>query len=113
MKFRVTTAANVREALHWIDTVSFDVLLCDLHMPEASDGVAVVNAMRHTNPNAVTLVFTGDRGQEVADQILLQADEILLKPMSIATLVEVIREKLRMKGCKQVPMAKQANQIQS
>jgi CheY-like chemotaxis protein len=34
-KFQVTTAANVSEALHLIDTQPFDVLLTDLHMPEA------------------------------------------------------------------------------
>lgn len=32
-KFQVTTAANVSEALHLIDTQPFDVLLTDLHMP--------------------------------------------------------------------------------
>ena len=58
-KFRVTAAANVSEALHLIDTEAFDVLLCDLHMPGAGDGFTVVSAMRHTNANAVTLVFTG------------------------------------------------------
>src|SRR5690242_18446065 len=57
--FHVTTAANVGAALHLIDEQAFDVLLCDLHMPSAGDGFTVVSAMRHTNPNAVTLVFTG------------------------------------------------------
>src|ERR1039458_6925420 len=58
-EFQVTMAANVAEALHLIDTKPFDVLLTDLHMPEAGDGFTVVSAMRHTNPNAVTLVFSG------------------------------------------------------
>jgi len=57
--FRVTTAANVPEALQFIGNERFDVLLCDLHMPGAGDGFTVVSAMRHTNPDAVTLVFTG------------------------------------------------------
>jgi DNA-binding response OmpR family regulator len=94
-KFRVTTAANVGEALHLIDTKPFDVLLTDLHMPEAGDGFTVVSAMRHTNPNAVTLVFTGYPAlQEAADAILLQADEVLLKPMAMPALITVIREQL-------------------
>jgi len=46
-------------------------------MPEAGDGFTVVSAMRHTNPNAVTLVFTGYPAlQAAADAILLQADEV-------------------------------------
>src|SRR5579871_5194892 len=94
--FRVTAAANVGEALHLIDTEAFDVLLCDLHMPGAGDGFTVVSAMRHTNPNAVTLVFTGYPAlQEAMDAILLQADEILVKPMDVPTLVALIREKLQ------------------
>jgi DNA-binding NtrC family response regulator len=85
--FRVTTAASVSDALHLIDTEAFDVLLCDLHMPGAGDGFTVVSAMRHTNANAITLVFTGYPAlQEAMDAILLQADEILVKP----TLLNVI-----------------------
>jgi CheY-like chemotaxis protein len=98
-QFPVTTAANVGEALHLIDTESFDVLLCDLHMPGAGDGFTVVSAMRHTNPEAVTLVFTAYPALEQAmDAILLQADEILVKPLEIPTLVELIREKLSKRG---------------
>ena len=64
-------------------------------MPEAGDGFTVVSAMRHTNPNAVTLVFTGYPAlQEAADAILLQADEVLLKPMAMPALIAVIRETL-------------------
>ena len=36
-QFLVTTAANVPEAIHLIDTEPFDVLLSDLHMPGAGD----------------------------------------------------------------------------
>ena len=94
-KFQVTTAANAAEALHLIDTMPFDVLLTDLHMPKAGDGFTVVSAMRHTNPMAVTLVFTGYPAlQEAAEAILLQADEVLLKPMGMPELIAVIRERL-------------------
>jgi DNA-binding response OmpR family regulator len=97
--FRVTTAASVGEALHLIDTEPFDVLLCDLHMPGAGDGFTVVSAMRHTNANAITLVFTGYPAlQEAMDAILLQADEILVKPMDVASMVALIRSKLQKRG---------------
>ena len=97
--FRVTTAANVAEALHLIDTQAFDVLLCDLHMPGAGDGFTVVSAMRHTNADAVTLVFTGYPAlQEAMNAILLQADEILVKPMDVTTMVALIRTKLQKRG---------------
>ena len=82
-QFRITTAANVGEALHLIDTEPFDVLLSDLHMPGAADDFTVVSAMRHTNPDAVTLMYTGYPAlEEAMSAILLQADEMLLKPLA-------------------------------
>lgn len=94
-KFLVTVAANVAEALHLIDTEQFDVLLSDLHMPGAGDGFTVVSAMRHKHPDAVTLLFTGYPAlREAMDAILLQADEILVKPMPIPELVELINDRL-------------------
>lgn len=97
--FAVTTAANVQEAIHLIDVEPFDVLLCDLHMPGAGDGFTVVSAMRHINPTAITLVFTGYPAlKEAMNAILLQADEILVKPMDVPELVETIQSKLRERG---------------
>src|SRR6202035_2426052 len=52
--FDVVSAASVTEALKLITTESFDVLITDLHMPNPSDGFAVVTAMRHTQPDALT-----------------------------------------------------------
>ena len=102
-QFRVTPAANVGDALHLIAAESFDVLLCDLHMPGAGDGFTVVSAMRHTNPKAVALVFTGFPAiKEAMDAILLQADAILIKPMPIAELVSVINTKLEKRGTKKM-----------
>jgi DNA-binding response OmpR family regulator len=98
-QFRVTAAPSVGEALQLINAQKFDVLLCDLHMPGAGDGFTVVSAMRHTNPQAVTLVFTGYPAlKEAMNAILLQADEILVKPMDVRELVALIREKLQKRG---------------
>src|ERR1700722_16509656 len=94
-EFCVTTAKNVSEAIHLIDTEAFDVLLSDLHMPGAGDGFTVISAMRHKHPNAVTLLFTGYPAlKEAMDAILLQADEVLVKPMPIREMVTLIRERL-------------------
>jgi len=93
--FEVVAVASVSEALSRIATEKFDVLLSDLHMPQAGDGFTVVSAMRHTHPNAVTLVLSGYPAvDEALAAIRLQADEVLVKPIEIASLREVIREKL-------------------
>ena len=39
--FEVVTAANVNDALRLIGSETFDVLLGDLHMPHAGDGLTV------------------------------------------------------------------------
>lgn len=94
--FEVVTASNVNEALQVIGSETFDVLLSDLHMPGAGDGLTVVSAMRHLNPKAVTVIFSGyPEMKEAAAAILLQADEILVKPMAPELLIETIRQRLK------------------
>jgi CheY-like chemotaxis protein len=94
--FEVVAVPNVCEALGRIAAEKFDVLLSDLHMPLAGDGFTVVSAMRHTHPHAVTLVLSGyPELDEALSAIRLQADEILVKPIQIASLREIIHEKLR------------------
>jgi DNA-binding response OmpR family regulator len=93
--FDVTVAANVPDALKLISAESFDVLLSDLHMPGAGDGLTVVSAMRHANPKAVTLLLSAFPEMDAAAQaILLQADQILVKPMGVTALIDVIRMRL-------------------
>ena len=85
--FEVVPVANVREALSRIATENFDLLLSDLHMPHAGDGFTVVSAMRHTHPNAVTLVLSGYPAiEEALSAIRLQADEVLMTPIEISSL---------------------------
>jgi DNA-binding response OmpR family regulator len=94
--FEVATAASVNDALKLIGSQVFDVLLSDLHMPGAGDGLTVVSAMRHSNPAAVTIIYSGfPEMKEAAAAILLQADEILVKPMAPMVLLETIRERLK------------------
>lgn len=93
--YDVTTAASVPEALKLISAGSYDVLLSDLHMPGRGDGLTVVSAMRHANPNAVTMLFSAFPEMDAAAQaILLQTDQILVKPMNIPALIEAIEQRL-------------------
>jgi len=93
--FEVVPACNVTEALKLITTESFDVLITDLHMPNPSDGFAVVTAMRHSQPDALTLLVSGYPDVKSAmDAILLQADDIIVKPFEAGKLAELVHEKL-------------------
>src|ERR1700733_4791717 len=93
--YEVTTAGSVSEALKLITAGSYAVLLSDLHMPGKGDGLTVVSAMRHANPKSVTILLSAFPEMDAAAQaILLQADQILVKPMNIPALIEAIEQRL-------------------
>ena len=93
--FEVVSASAVTEALKLIMTETFDVLITDLHMPNPSDGFAVITAMRHTQPKALTLLVSGYPDVKSAmDAILLEADDIIVKPFEAGKLAELVRDKL-------------------
>jgi DNA-binding response OmpR family regulator len=93
--FDVVVAASVTEALRRITTESFDVLITDLHMPDPGDGFTVVTAMRHSQPDALTLLVSGYPDVQCAmAAILLEADEIIVKPFDVGRLGELVRDKM-------------------
>jgi len=93
--FEVATAGSVKDALSILGSQTFDVLLSDLHMPGAGDGLTVVSAMRHANPRTVTIIFSGYPDmKEAAAAILLHADEILVKPLAPDILIQTIRDRM-------------------
>ena len=93
--FDITVASTVAEALKLISTERYDVLLSDLHMPGAADGLTVISAMRHLNPKAIALLLTSFPEMDVAAQaILRQADEIMIKRSNPEEIVEAVKRRI-------------------
>jgi len=93
--FTVAVAGDVPSALKLIGSQTFDALLSDLHMPAPGDGLTVVSAMRHSHPQAITILLSAFPEMEAATKaILQQTDEILVKPMKIDALVDTITNRL-------------------
>ena len=93
--FEVNSATSVNQALTLIAANTFDVLVSDLHMPEYGDGLTVVSAMRHSNPMAVTVIFSAYPEMKGAAQaILKQTDAVVVKPLGVEHLVRVVRDRL-------------------
>jgi ActR/RegA family two-component response regulator len=91
--FEVTIAINVPQALRLIAAEKYDVLIVDLHRP--GEGLTAVSAIRHANPRAVTLLLSAFPEMTTATQaIFLQANEIVVEPMDLATLVDVIKRRV-------------------
>src|SRR4029077_2657730 len=93
--FEVVAVGGVTEALKCIATESFEVLITDLHMPNAGDGFTVISAMRHSQPAALTMLLSGFPDVKSAmEAIILEADEVIVKPVEIKQLAEMVRERL-------------------
>src|SRR3984893_13538134 len=93
--FEVVAVGGVTEALKCIATETFQVLITDLHMPNAGDGFTVISAMRHSQPTALTMLLSGYPDVKSAmEAIILEADEIVVKPVEIKQLAEMVRERL-------------------
>lgn len=93
--FNVTVASNVLDALKKINNDHFDVLLSELHMPGAGDGLTVIGAMRHANPQAVTMLLSAFPHLDAAAKaIQMQTDEVLVKPVDERTLITTIKLRL-------------------
>jgi CheY-like chemotaxis protein len=96
--FVVKSVASVPEALrHIISSETYNVLVSDLNMPGPGDGLTVISAMRHANPLAVTILISSHPEMTAATQALvLQTDEILLKPLDVSVLGDVIKRRILM-----------------
>lgn len=93
--FEVVSTSSVTAALRLIVTETFDVLITDLHMPNPSDGFAVITAMRHSQPSALTLLVSGYPDVKSAmEAILLEADDIIVKPFEPGKLANIVHDKL-------------------
>jgi DNA-binding response OmpR family regulator len=93
--FEVVAATSVTEALGWIATQKFDVLITDLHMPNPGDGFTVVTAMRHSQPEALTMLVSGYPDiQSAMAAIVLEADEIIVKPFDVGKLTALVHKKM-------------------
>jgi DNA-binding NtrC family response regulator len=104
--FEVRVAATVPEALVEINSYPFDVLVTDLNIGTQGDGFLVISAMRHLQPQCVTLILTGYPALETALQALrAQVDDYLLKPVEVEAMLGTIDDKLSNRRAKLVQAA--------
>ncbi len=80
--YTVVEAENGREAIALLGGLPFDVVITDLHMPEA-DGFAVLEAVRALSPLTEVVIFTGTHARDVnaaVRALRLGAHDFLTKP---------------------------------
>jgi ActR/RegA family two-component response regulator len=110
--FEVVAVRGVTDALKCIATEKFDVLITDLHLPNAGDGFTVISAMRHSQPTALTMLLSGFPDVKSAmEAIILEADEIVVKPVEIGQLAEMVRERLLVQKPTDQPSKERVSEI--
>jgi DNA-binding NtrC family response regulator len=94
--YEAVAAGSVSEALNMITGQKFDVLISDLNMGHAFDGLTVVSAMKRVNPACVNFILTGFPAFETALVALrAQVDDYFTKPADIPLLLKRLEERLK------------------
>ncbi|MFQ5420561.1 MAG: response regulator transcription factor [Anaerolineae bacterium] len=103
---QVDLAADGQTAIEMLRTAVYDLILLDLNMTPV-DGLAVLNAARQQDPDAVVIILTGQGSLESAVEALrLGAFDYLFKPAN----PQEIRERVQA-GLRQRRQAVQRQQI--
>lgn len=90
--FRVSLAHDLREATLELKGSSFQVVLIDMRIPDG-DGSAVFRLVREANPDARTVLITGNRPEmdELVAQVVAEgADAVHYKPFHVTDLIETL-----------------------
>ncbi|HEY3658878.1 MAG TPA: CHASE3 domain-containing protein [Steroidobacteraceae bacterium] len=87
---RVTAASSASAALRLVESEVFDLLICDIGLPDAS-GLDVVRAARERDPDIAAIAVTGFGTEEdIAASKAAGFDAHLTKPINIQTLETAI-----------------------
>ncbi len=93
--YRVRGARNVRKATHRLVHHSFDLILTDYDLGDAT-GFEVLEVASTRHPNAKLVVMSADSDPELSQQALQSgAARFLEKPFRAATLLATVAELLK------------------
>jgi putative two-component system response regulator len=92
--YSVDGAASVVEALALLERQPYELVFCDLVMPDAS-GFALLEEMRDRDPELPIIVLTGHATVEITQQaIQLGAQDFIIKPFSVRELPFIVERNL-------------------
>ncbi len=81
--YEVTTADDGQQAVQLMEGVHFDLIITDLMMP-VLDGVGVLRASKHADPDRPVIIMTGYPSTEsVREMIRLGAADYIVKPFNV------------------------------
>lgn len=90
--YNVFTAANVRDALHLLDGLAFDVLLSDIGLPDG-DGFELVIEARQRQPLRYAVALTAYASDDDREHgVRAGFDRYLTKPLDVAVLRDLLSQ---------------------
>lgn len=93
-KIKVADAATGQEALKLIEKTTFDLIMCDIKMPEM-DGIEVLQALNKMQPETPVIMISGHGTVETAVEALkLGAFDFIEKPIDLNRLLVAVRNAL-------------------
>ncbi|MFZ0961525.1 MAG: response regulator [Terriglobia bacterium] len=94
-KFAVTSTSNPCDAVGLLRSISFDLIICDLRMPEC-DGLNLLQAIRSSGSEIPVIILTAyGEVDTYLEAMNAGATEYLNKPIKSDELVQVVRNCLR------------------
>ena len=91
--YDVTTAENGEIALNKLKKEKFTVILMDYNMPEAIDGIDLLNELLHTSPKSQVIVITAYASTEQAIKAIeLGAVDYVSKPFNVAEIRDIVKK---------------------
>ena len=91
--YDVTTAENGEIALKKLKEEKFTVILMDYNMPEAIDGIDLLNELLHTSPKSQVIVITAYASTEQAIKAIeLGAVDYVSKPFNVAEIRDIVKK---------------------
>ena len=91
--YDVTTAENGEIALNKLKEEKFPVILMDYNMPEAIDGIDLLNEMLHRSPKSQIVVITAYASTEQAIKAIeLGAVDYVSKPFNVAEIRDIVKK---------------------
>ncbi|PJF27558.1 MAG: hypothetical protein CUN53_03560 [Phototrophicales bacterium] len=90
--YNVVQAPDGKAALNLLDKYDFDLLILDLHMPEAS-GIDVIRTIKdaHSHPDMVIIVMTAHPHMASSDTVFNGADYVIYKPINIDSFAQLAK----------------------
>lgn len=96
-KFEVETFASARDFLRACRDHSFECLIADLHMPEAT-GLDLRRHLLRVQLDIPTIIITAYNEPNIRERCEVEKAELLLKPIAEKVLMEAVRSALSRPG---------------